>query len=96
VLGEKGLAQTTSLLTLISIAFSFLSISSAAIRFRTGSCMSRGGVPTLDALAAALRSFAADLDDLVSRTAPLAALVVLVLGVTMVVTCIKERNACNK
>jgi hypothetical protein len=50
----------------------------------------------LDALAAALRSFAADLDDLVSRTAPLAALVVLVLGVTMVVTCIKERNACNK
>jgi hypothetical protein len=51
---------------------------------------------SLDALAVALRSFAADFDDLVSRTAPLAVLIVLVFGVTIVVKCIKERNACNK
>jgi hypothetical protein len=96
VLGEKGLIKPRPFLPPISVAFSFLSFSSAAIRFRIGSCMSRGGGATLNALAANLRSCAADFNGLVSRAAPLAVLGVLVLGVTMLVKRIKERNACNK
>jgi hypothetical protein len=95
-LTRRALIKTRPLLPPISSALSFLSFSSAAIRFRIGNCMSRGGVPTLDALAAAIRSFTADFDDLLSRTSPLTVVVVLVRGVAMVVKCIKERNACNK
>jgi hypothetical protein len=67
----------------ISIAFFFLSFTSAAIGFKIGSCLSPGGGATLDALAAALRSLAADFDDPVSRTDPLAVLGVWVPEVTM-------------
>jgi hypothetical protein len=93
---RRALIKPRTLLPPISIAFSFISISSAAIRFRIGSCMSSGGVPTLDALAAALRGFAANFDDLVSRTTPLEVLVVLVFAVAMVAKCIQESNAYSK